>query len=77
MCIRDRDIDGAIASIRSERPLAVDKIKPFYNSSVFIESLQDNLRVTLGEFHGDEEKNVQILFTSPSVPFAMAADCEY
>ena len=66
------DIEGAIASIDSERSLAVDKIRPFYNSSGFIEALQDNLRVTLGEFHDGEEKDVQILFTAHSIPFTMA-----
>jgi ferrochelatase len=71
------DIEGAIASIDSERSLAVDKIRPFYNSSGFIEALQDNLRVTLGEFHDDEEKDVQILFTAHSIPFTMAVNCEY
>jgi ferrochelatase len=71
------DIEGAIASIDSERTLAVDKIRPFYNSSGFIAALQDDLRVTLGEFHDGEEKDVQILFTAHSIPFAMAVNCEY
>jgi ferrochelatase len=52
------DIEGAIASIDSERTLAVDKIRPFYNSSGFIEALQDNLRVTLdGNLYADAGKN--------------------
>ncbi|MDE0816435.1 MAG: ferrochelatase [Pirellulaceae bacterium] len=71
------DIEGAIASIDSERTLAVDKIRPFYNSVGFIEALQDNLRVTLGELHDGEEKDVQILFTAHSIPFTMAVNCEY
>jgi len=71
------DIEGAIASIDSVTSLAVDKIRPFYNSSGFIQAIQDNLRVTLEGFHDNADQDVQILFTAHSIPFSMAANCEY
>ena len=71
------DIETAVESVGSRMPLAVDKIRPFYNSSGFIEALQDNLRVTLDEFHDDEKQDVEILFTAHSIPFSMSVNCEY
>jgi len=71
------DIECAIASIDSVTSLAVDKIRPFYNSAGFIQAIQDNLRVTLEGFHDVAHQDVQILFTAHSIPFSMAVNCEY
>lgn len=67
------DIEGAVASIDAETTLAVDKIRPFYNSSGFIGAIQDNLRETLEAF----DEDVLILFTAHSIPRSMANNCEY
>jgi len=71
------DIEGAIATIDSAATLTVDKIRPFYNSAGFIQSIQNNLRVTLEGFQDGARQDVQVLFTAHSIPFSMAVNCEY
>jgi ferrochelatase len=71
------DIEGAVASIDPVTTLAVDKIRPFYNSSGFIGAIQDNLRETLEAFDEDADEDVLILFTAHSIPLSMANNCEY
>jgi ferrochelatase len=71
------DIQRAVDSIDSATSLAVDKIRPFYNSSGFIGALQDNLCKTLSAFEETPNGDVQILFTAHSIPLSMANNCEY
>ena len=71
------DIKSAVSSIDPATPLAVDKIRPFYNSSGFIVATQSNLCATLEEFKDVPNKDVQILFSAHSIPLSMADNCDY
>jgi ferrochelatase len=71
-----QNIADAQSEVGSDAP-RIDKIRAFYNHPLFIEANVDHIRRALSQLDDDARSRAQLVFTAHSIPYAMAANCEY
>ena len=70
------DIQRAQAEVGPDAP-EIDKIRVFYNHPGFIETNIENLRDALDQVPKERRSKTPVLFSTHSLPMAMANNCTY
>ena len=70
------DIEQARATMGQDAP-QIDKLRAYYNHPGFIEANVENVRAALELIPEERRAAVPIVFTAHSIPYSMAAHCEY
>ncbi len=55
----------------------IDKLRPFFNHPLFIETAIDRVSEALREIPAEARDRVQIVYVAHSIPIAMANTCDY
>jgi ferrochelatase len=55
----------------------VDKLRPFFNHSGFVEAMIERVRDALQTVPANAQSNVQIVYLAHSIPLSMANSCDY
>lgn len=55
----------------------VDKLRPFFNHPLFVESNSEHLKLALDRIPEELRSATKVVFTAHSIPNSMASGCEY
>jgi ferrochelatase len=69
-----QNISDAQAAVGPDAP-RVEKLRTFYNHSLFIQANIDHIRAALAQF--EDRGSVNLVFTAHSIPESMAVNCDY
>jgi protoporphyrin/coproporphyrin ferrochelatase len=70
------DIATALSLIGEAAP-QVDKIRPFYNHPLFVETNANNLQAAVSKIPLSGRDSLQVAFSAHSIPVSMAGCCRY
>ncbi len=70
------DISRAQAEVGDRAP-AVDKLRAFFNHPEFLDAVAERVREALQNVPGEDQDNVQVVYTGHSIPLSMAETSDY
>jgi ferrochelatase len=70
------DVEEARQAVGSNAP-EIDKLRLFYNHPGFIEPMRDRVAAALAELPAERRAGARVIYTTHSLPVAMAEKCDY